>query len=61
MEDMNTKYTAVFSRFLDATNRHSQFTAENTAVIGMTKVQLAQYVVLSNVYSQNFFHFENYA
>lgn len=58
MEGINTKYSVMFSRFLKY--GHSQFTAENTAVIGMTRVQLAQYFVLSNVYSKNFFHFENY-
>lgn len=45
------KYTAVFSRFLFMPNGHFQITAQSTAVIGMTKVQLAQYVVFNNVYS----------
>lgn len=65
MEGINTNvYVFIFkvSCFQDFSVKYglSQFTTENTAVIGMTRVQLAQYFVLSNVYSKNFFHFENY-
>lgn len=60
MEGISAKYTVTFSRFHYGKYGHSQFAAENTVVIGMTRVQLAQYFVLGNVYSKNFFHFENY-
>lgn len=59
MEGTNSKYSVVFFKIY-ATHGHSQFTAENNAVIGMTRIQLPQYFLLNKVYSKNF-HFENYA
>lgn len=45
MEGINSRYGIVFKIY--AAQGHSQFTAENNAVIGVTRVQLPQYFVLN--------------
>lgn len=45
--------------FFEPYGGNSSLTAENTAVIGMTRIWLAKYFVLNNVYSKSFFYFEN--